>query len=88
MSWFTDRRDALTSEVKKITKKVTSIKPKILGILGANLGIDIDAAIKVILDDSFLKVIDRAIFALDSVIDKTSLAIVGEVLLYTIYQEK
>lgn len=76
MSWFTDRRDALTSEVKKITKKVTSIKPKILSILGANLGIDIDAdidaAIKVILDDSFLKVIDRAIFALDSVIDKTS----------------
>ena len=76
MSWFTDRRDALTSEVKKITKKVTSVKPKIISILGANLGIDIDAdidaAIKVILDDSFLKVIDRAIFALDSVIDKTS----------------
>lgn len=69
MSWFTDRRDA-------ITKKVTSIKPKISSILGASLGIDIDAdidaAIKVILDDSFLKVIDRAIFALDSVIDKTS----------------
>jgi hypothetical protein len=44
--------------------------------LGAsfNLGLsaDIDAAIKVILDDSFLKVIDRAIFALDSTIDKTS----------------
>ena len=76
MSWFTERRDALTSKVKDVTKKVTSIKPRIASILGTSFGLDlsaeIDAAIKVILDDSFLKVIDRAIFALDSVIDKTS----------------
>lgn len=76
MSWFTEQRDALTSKVKEITKRVTSIKPKISSLIGAGFDIgidaDIDAGIKVILDDSFLKVIDRAIFALDSVIDKTS----------------
>jgi len=76
MSWFTERRDAVRNQAKSITKKVIDLKPRVASVLGAsfNLGLsaDIDAAIKVILDDSFLKVIDRAIFALDSTIDKTS----------------
>jgi hypothetical protein len=76
MSWFTERRDALRSKAKAITKKITNLKPALAAALGANfnlgLSADIDAAIKVILDDSFLKVIDRAIFALDSTINKTS----------------
>lgn len=46
--------------------KVTSLKPK----LGVSAGIDIDAGIRVILDDSFLKVIDRITFALDNAINK------------------
>jgi hypothetical protein len=46
--------------------KVTSLKPK----LGISVGVDIDAAIRIILDDSFLKVIDRISFALDNAIDK------------------
>jgi hypothetical protein len=76
MSWFTERRDALRNKAKAIVKKVTNLKPDIAMALGAsfNLGLsaDIDAAIKVILDDSFLKVIDRTFFALDNTIDKTS----------------
>ncbi|QLE53444.1 hypothetical protein FD724_36660 (plasmid) [Nostoc sp. C057] len=48
--------------------KVTSLKPK----LGVSVGVDIDAAIQIILDDSFLKVIDRISFALDNAIDKVS----------------
>jgi len=46
--------------------KVSSLKPK----LGVSVGVNIDAAIRVILDDSFLKVIDRITFALDNAIDK------------------
>ena len=76
MSWFTEQRDALTSKIEDITNKITSIKPGVFNVLGAGFGIgisaELDAAIKIILDDSFLKVIDRAVFALDSVIDKTS----------------
>jgi hypothetical protein len=76
MTWYTERRDAVRNKAKAIAKKVTNLKPKIAAALGASfdlaLSADIDAAIKVILDDSFLKVIDRAVFALDSTIDKTS----------------
>lgn len=46
--------------------KITVLKPK----LGVSAGVDIDAAIRVILDDSFLKVIDRVTFALDQAVDK------------------
>jgi hypothetical protein len=76
MTWYTDRRDAVRNKAKAITKKITNLKPQIATALGAgfNLGIsaDIDAAIKIILDESFLKVIDRGVFALDKTIDKTS----------------
>jgi len=76
MSWFTDRRDAIKKKARGIVKKVEDLKPKLVSALGASfdlgLSADIDAAIRVILDDSFLKVIDRAVFALDSTIDKTS----------------
>jgi hypothetical protein len=76
MTYYTDRRDAITGKARAITKKVTDIKQKIIAALGGsfNLGLsaDIDASIKVILDDSFLRVIDRAVVALDSTIDKTS----------------
>lgn len=76
MTWYTDRRDAVRNKAKAIVEKVTNLKPQIAAALGVsfNLGLsaDIDAAIKVILDDSFLKVIDRAVFALDRTIDKTS----------------
>jgi len=68
--------DAIRSKARAITKKITSLKPTIATALGVdfNLGLsaELDAAIKVILDDSFLKVIDRAFVALDSTIDKTS----------------
>ena len=46
--------------------KVTSLKPK----LGISVSVDIDAAIRIILDDSFLKVIDRITFALENAIDR------------------
>jgi flagellin-like hook-associated protein FlgL len=46
--------------------KIAGLKPK----LGVSAGIDIDAAIRIILDDSFLKVIDRITFALNNAIDK------------------
>ena len=76
MSWFTDRRDAIKKKARGIVKKVEDLKPKLASALGASfdlgLSADIDAAIRVILDDSFLKVIDRMVFALDSTIDKTS----------------
>jgi hypothetical protein len=76
MSWFTERRDAIKKKARGIVKKVEDFKPKVASVLGASfdlgLSADIDAAIRVILDDSFLKVIDRAVFALDSTIDKTS----------------
>jgi hypothetical protein len=76
MTRYTDLRDAVTNKAKAIVKKVTNLKPQIATVLGAsfNLGLsaEIDAAIKVILDDSFLKVIDRGVFALDRTIDKTS----------------
>jgi hypothetical protein len=75
MSIFTDARDSIKAKAKEIVKKITSIKPR-LALLGIDIGVDlnaeIDAAVKVILDDSFLKVIDRAVFALDSSIDKAS----------------
>lgn len=76
MSLFTELRDAIKTQSKEIVKRVTFLKPKLASILGASFDIslsaEIDSAIKIILDDSFLKVIDRAIFALDSTIDKTS----------------
>jgi prefoldin subunit 5 len=76
MSLFTELRDAIKTKSKEIVKRVTFLKPKLASILGASFDIslsaEIDSAIKIILDDSFLKVIDRAIFALDSTIDKTS----------------
>lgn len=76
MSWFTERRDAIRSKGRAITKKVTDLKPRIASALGGsfNLGVsaDIDAGITAILDDSFFKVIDRAVVALDSTINKTS----------------
>jgi Chaperone of endosialidase len=43
--------------------RIGDLKPK-LGV-NANIDIDIDAAIRIILDDSFLKVIDRITFALN-----------------------
>jgi hypothetical protein len=46
--------------------KIAGLKPK----LGVSAGVDIDAAIRVILDDSFLKVIDRITFALNQAVDK------------------
>lgn len=46
--------------------KIAGLKPK----LGVSAGIDIDAAIRIILDDSFLKVIDRITFALNEAVDK------------------
>jgi ABC-type transporter Mla subunit MlaD len=76
MSWFTESRDKIRNKGRAITKKVADLKPKIISALGGSINLslsaDIDAAIKVILDDSFLKVIDRAVVALDSTIDKTS----------------
>jgi hypothetical protein len=76
MTYYTDRRDAITGKARAITKKVTDIKQKILAALGGNFNLklkaDIDAAIKVILDDSFLKVIDKAVVALDNTINQTS----------------
>lgn len=75
MSIFTDARDSIKAKAKEIVKKITFIKPR-LALSGLDIGVDlnaeIDAAVKVILDDSFLKVIDRAVFALDSSIDKAS----------------
>jgi H-type lectin domain len=77
MSWITKLGDEAASDwgkaktgVQKVRKyfvdKIGSLKPK----LGVTAGVDIDAAIRIILDDSFLKVIDRITFALDSAIDK------------------
>ena len=75
MSIFTDIRDSLEIKTREIVNKITFIKPK-LALAGIDVGVDlnaeVDAALKVILDDSFLKVIDRAVFALDSSIDKAS----------------
>lgn len=50
---------------KYVVDKVTSLIK-----LGISVGVDINAAIRIILDDSFLKVIDRIVFALDNAIDK------------------
>jgi hypothetical protein len=68
--------DRVKEKGKQLVKKIVDIKSQVKaasgGSLGLSLNADIDAAIKVILDDSFLKVIDRTVFALDNVIDKTS----------------
>lgn len=54
-----------------IQKVRESIIDKITGLeLGFGIGVDIDGAIRIILDDSFLKVIDRITFALNNAIDK------------------
>lgn len=73
MSWFTECRDDIKSKARSIVKKVTDIKP-IVRALGLSVKIDaeIDAAIRMILDDSFLKVMDRVESALNSTIDRTS----------------
>lgn len=76
MSWFTEHQDAIKNKENAIAGKITSLKPRISGLLGTgfNLGLsaDLDAAVRVILDDSFLKVINRTTVALNSTIDKTS----------------
>jgi hypothetical protein len=65
-----DDWDAAKGGVQKVRQyvvdKIAGLKPK----LGISAGLEIDAAIRVILDDSFLKVIDRITFALNSSIDK------------------
>lgn len=76
MSSFTHLREAIKTKSNAIVNKVTFLKPKLASTLGGSfdlsLSAEIDSAIKIILDESFLKVIDRAIFALDSTINKTS----------------
>lgn len=73
MNWA-ERRDVLKNKVREIVGKVEDIKPRLKTLLGTgfSLGVsaDIDAAIRVVLDDSFLKVIDRAILGLDQATDK------------------
>ncbi len=74
MSLFDDAVNKLNKVKKDIIGKVTNIKPRIANLIGLGLDVEaeVDAAIRVILDDSFLKVIDRAIFALHSTTDKIS----------------
>jgi BMFP domain-containing protein YqiC len=76
MTEYTKLRDKITGKAREITKKVTDIKQKILAALGGNFNLklktDVDAAIKVILDDSFLKVIDKVVIALANTINRTS----------------
>lgn len=57
-----DAKEGISKVRKYFSDKLVGIKPK--------LNVDIDAALKVILDDSFLKVIDRIVFAFDQAVDK------------------
>jgi hypothetical protein len=63
-----DDWDAAKAGIQKVRKyvvdKIASLKPKI----GISAGLDIDAEIRLILDDSVLKVIDRITFMLNSAI--------------------
>jgi uncharacterized protein YoxC len=61
-----EAKQAVTKVRDYFVDRIAGLKPK----LGVSVGVDIDAAISVILDDSFLKVIDRVTFALDQAIDK------------------
>ena len=78
-TWIDQLGDEVTSDWNKakegvrkvrdyLTNRITSLKPSL--DVGVGVNVDLDAAIRVILDDSFLKVIDRITFALDSAIDK------------------
>lgn len=57
-----DAKDGISKVRKYFSDKLVGLRPRI--------GVDIDAALRVILDDSFLKVIDRIVFAFDQAIDK------------------
>jgi hypothetical protein len=57
-----DAKDGIGKVRRYFSDKIVGLKPRI--------GVDIDAALRVILDDSFLKVIDRIVFAFDQAIDK------------------
>ncbi|MEG4025391.1 H-type lectin domain-containing protein [Microcoleus sp. S13C4] len=63
--WKRAKREVQTVR-RYFVDKITGLKPK----LGVSAGVDIDAALRIILDDSFLKVIDRITFALDQAVDK------------------
>jgi H-type lectin domain len=77
MNWITKLGDEVANDwgkaragVQKVRRyfvdKILSLKPR----LGVTADVDIDAVIRIILDDSFLKVIDRITYALDSAINK------------------
>ena len=69
-------QDAVKLQERLIVQKVMGIKPRMVGALGAgfNLGLsaELDAACRVILDDSVSKVIDQTTIAISSTVDKTS----------------
>ncbi len=66
MSWISEQQDALKSQARTISEKITDIKPKLKMALGPAFTADLDVEVDAILDDSFLRAIDRAATALEN----------------------